>query len=417
MNVLDGDKIASMLKSMGYKRTKILEEANIILLNTCSVREGPENKVFSELFRLKPLKERNLEILGVVGCVAQQEKEKIFEKAPFVDLVMGPRSILHLKELIQKARHEKVIKASFLENALSYPYEILERSSKTKASITVMEGCNKRCSYCIVPDTRGREVCRPLLSIIEEVKMCIQKGYKEFELLGQNVNCYKEGKNNFVDLLDAVSSINGVERLRFITSHPKHFPIEAAELMAERNNICKYLHIPMQAGSSRILKLMRRQYDQSFYLELIDKIKKIVPQIALSSDFIVGFPTETEKDFEETLKSVELIEFDTIYAFKFSPRPNTAAEKLDRVKEEIAKERLKRLLELQFNIQKRKFQSYVGKRVKVLLEGQSKKGNQYSGRTDCNKVVNFTSKRTLKINHFYDVKITQSLVHSLIGEN
>ncbi len=416
MNVLDGDKIASLLQSLGYQRTDIFEDANIILLNTCSVREGPENKVFSELHRLKPLKEKNLEILGVVGCVAQQEKENIFKKAPFVDLVMGPRSILHLPQLIEQARIEKALEASFSEDTLLFPPEILQRSSATKASITVMEGCNKKCSYCVVPETRGREVCRSLNSIVEEVKILIDRGYKEFELLGQNVNCYKWEDKNFTDLLDEISSIEGVKRLRFITSHPKHFPLKAAELIAERKNICKYLHIPMQAGSSKILKLMRRQYDQEFYLKLIDKIKKIVPEIALSSDFIVGFPTETEEDFEETLKCVSYIQFDTIYAFRYSPRPRTTAEKFEKVPDEQAKERLNRLLDLQFEIQRKRFQSMVGKEVEVLLEGESKKGNQYTGRTDCNKVVNFTSKEPLEINHFYNVKITQSLVHSLIGE-
>lgn len=416
MNVLDGDKIVSLMESLGYEQTEEMDQANIILLNTCSVREGPQNKVFSELFRLKQLKEKNLQILGVVGCVAQQEKSDIFKKAPFVDLVMGTRSILHLPELIKQAKLGKAIETSFGEDTLLFPSEILKRNNKTKASITVMEGCNKKCSYCVVPETRGREVCKPLNSIIEEVKILVQKGYKEFELLGQNVNCYKWENKTFVDLLDEVSSINGVERLRFITSHPKHFPIEAAKLMAERKNICKYLHIPMQSGSSKILKLMRRQYDQKFYLKLIDEIKSIVPEIALSSDFIVGFPTETEEDFQETLKCVSQLEFDTIYAFKFSPRPKTPAETLTKVPESEAKERLTRLLDLQLEIQKRKFDSLVGKKVEVLLEGESKQGNQYSGRTDCNKVVNFISKKKLEVNNFYQVKITQSLIHSLYGE-
>lgn len=416
MNVLDGDKIASLLESLGYERTNNYEEANIILLNTCSVREGPENKVFSELYRLKPLKEKNLEILGVVGCVAQQEKENIFKKAPFVDLVMGTRSVFSLPELIRQAKIQKAIDTSFREDTLLFPSEILNRGSKTKASITVMEGCNKKCSYCIVPETRGREVYRSLESIVKEVKILIEKGYKEFELLGQNVNCYKWENNTFVDLLDKISSIQGVKRLRFITSHPRHFPIEAAKLMAERKNICKYLHLPMQAGSSKILKLMKRQYNQEFYLKLVDEIRKIVPNIALSSDFIVGFPLESDHDFEETLKCVSYIEFDTIYAFRFSPRPGTAAEKLEKVPDKVAKERLNRLLGLQFEIQKKRFESFVGQEVEVLLEGESKKGNQYTGRTDCNKVVNFTSKNNLAINQFYNVKITQSLVHSLIGE-
>jgi tRNA-2-methylthio-N6-dimethylallyladenosine synthase len=418
MNVLDGDKMASLLENLGYEKTENLDEANIILLNTCSVREGPENKVFSELLRLKTLKEKNLEILGVVGCVAQQEKEEIFRKAPFVDLVMGPRSIMQLPSLLNQAKNQKVIETSFSEDTLLFPKELLERSHPTKASITIMEGCNKRCTYCIVPETRGREVYRPFDSIVEEVKICIDRGYKEIELLGQNVNCYKdrEKRKDFCDLLDEVSQIEGVKRVRFITSHPRHFPIEVAKLIGERENICKFLHLPMQAGSSRILKLMKRQYEREFYLELTDNIKEIVKDIALSSDFIVGFPTETEEEFEETLECIRRVKYDTIFAFVYSPRPGTEAAKLKPVEKEIAKMRLSRLLEEQNKIQIERFSRYFGKEIEVLLEGKSKKGGQYMGRSDDNKVVNFTSSRELQINNFYKVKITESLVHSLKGE-
>ncbi len=418
MNVLDGDKITSLLENLGYEKTENMEDANIILLNTCSVREGPENKVFSELMRLKYLKEKNLEILGVVGCVAQQEKEEIFKKVPFVDLVMGPRSIMQLPSLLNQAKEQKAIETSFREDTLQFPQEILKRSHPTKASITIMEGCNKRCTYCVVPETRGKEVYRPFDSIVEEVKICIDKGYKEIELLGQNVNCYRDIKKrkDFCDLLDEVSTIDGVKRLRFITSHPRHFPIEAAKLIFERENICKFLHLPMQAGSSRILKLMKRQYDREFYLNLIDKIKEIVKDIALSSDFIVGFPTESEAEFEETLECIKKIKFDTIFSFIYSPRPKTEASKLKPVEKEIAKARLSRLLEEQNKIQIERFSRYSGKEIEVLLEGKSKKGEQYMGRSDDNKVVNFTSSRELKVNNFYKVKITESFLHSLKGE-
>lgn len=418
MNVLDGDKISSILESLGYEKATNLDEANVILLNTCSVREGPENKVFSELMRLKPLKEKNLEIIGVVGCVAQVEREKIFERAPFVDLVMGTRSILQLPALLNQSRWQKAIDTTFSQDSLLFPSEILMRSHPTKASITIMEGCNKKCTYCIVPETRGREVYRDYHSIIEEVKLSIDKGYMEFELLGQNVNCYKDKnkKKNFVDLLDDISRIDGVKRLRFVTSHPRHFTLEIAKLMRERENICKYLHLPMQAGSSRILKLMKRQYDKEYYLELIENIKEIVKDISLSSDFITGFPTETEEDFEETLECLEKVRFDTVYAFAFSVRQNTPAEKLEQVSKSVSKVRLARLLDLQHKIQAERFSRFVGKEVEVLLEGKSKKGNLYMGRTDDNKVINFTSNRNLETNKFYKVKITESLVHSLKGE-
>lgn len=416
MNVLDGEKMASLLEASGYERVHKFEEANIVILNTCSVREGPEERVFSEIFRLKPYKKENLKILGVVGCVAQQEGEGILKRAPFVDFVLGTHAYLRLPEVLKEVESKKVVDVEFRIDTLYYPYHILNLTNKIKASITVMEGCNKKCSFCIVPFTRGREIYRPLNLILDEVKYFVEKGYKEFELLGQNVNCYRDGKKRFVDLLDEVSRIEGVKRLRFVTSHPKHFNLEIADLMAERKNICKYLHLPMQAGSSRILRLMKRQYDKEYYLNLIAEIKKRVKDIALSSDFIVGFPTETEEEFEETLECLRIIEFDSIFSFVYSPRPFTPASKMEPIKEEIAKERLSRLQDLQYEIQKRRFERFIGKEVEVLLEGESKKGNQYTGRTDCNKVVNFTSDKKLEINQFYNVKIKESLVFTLRGE-
>lgn len=415
MNVLDGDKIASLMDSLGYEKTGRVEEAKIILLNTCSVREGPENKVFSELSRLKKFKEKNLEILGVVGCVAQQEKEKIFRKAPFVDLVMGPRSLLHLPELIESARRGRAIETSDREDSLPFPPRLLERSHPTKASVTIMEGCNKKCSYCIVPETRGKEVYRPTGSIIDEIKLCLEAGYKEIELLGQNVDCWKYGGSTFTDLLREVSGIEGVKRLRFVTSHPGHFSVDIARLMTERKNICPYLHLPIQSGSSRILSLMRRQYDQESYLRLVSEIKALLPRIALSTDIIVGFPTESEEDFEETLKCVKTVEFDSIFSFRYSPRPNTAAAKMEKVPEDVARERHQRLIGTQFAIQSRKYAAFIGRKVEVLLEGVSKMGGQYMGRSCDGKVVNFSSQESLKVNEFYNVLIEKSFTHSLKG--
>ena len=415
MNVLDGDKIASLLEELGYEKADELEDANVILLNTCSVREGPEDKVFAELSRLKKLKKKNLEILGVAGCVAQQEKNAVFERAPYVDIVMGPRSLSHLPELLRQARDQRAMETSEKEDSLLFPPDILRRSHPTKASVTVMEGCNKRCSYCIVPETRGREVCRPIGSILEEVSVAVDRGYSEIELLGQNVNCWKHGGEEFTDLLDKVSSVAGVKRLKFMTSHPKHFPLEAARLMAERDNICSFLHLPLQAGSSRILKLMRRQYDRKFYTDLVAGIKAAVPGIVLSTDIIVAFPSETEDEFEESLECLREIRFDSVFSFRYSPRPGTPAAEMEPVPEIVARERHQRLMALQLGIQTHDHARFVGNTVEVLVEGVSKRGGQYMGRIPETIVVNFTSDKSLKVNSCHRVEILKSHPHSLEG--
>lgn len=415
MNVLDGDKIASLLEELGYEKADRLEDANVILLNTCSVREGPEDKVFAELSRLKKLKKKNLEILGVAGCVAQQEKNAVFERAPYVDIVMGPRSLSHLPELLRQAHDQKAIETSDKEDSLLFPPGILRRSHPTKASITVMEGCNKKCSYCIVPETRGREVCRPAGSILEEVSVAVDRGYSEIELLGQNVNCWKNGSEDFTDLLDKVSSVAGVKRLKFMTSHPKHFPLEAAKLMAERENICNFLHLPLQAGSSRVLKLMRRQYDRKFYTDLVSGIKAALPGIVLSTDLIVAFPSETEDEFEESLECLREIRFDSVFSFRYSPRPGTPAAEMEPVPEIIARERHQRLMALQLGIQTHDHSRFVGETVEVLVEGVSKRGGQYMGRIPETIVVNFTSEVSLEVNSYQRVEILKSHPHSLEG--
>jgi tRNA-2-methylthio-N6-dimethylallyladenosine synthase len=416
MNVLDSDKMGGILQGIGYEATDDEREADVILLNTCSVREGPENKVFTELGRLKPLKKDRRVILGLVGCVAQQEKAGVFKRAPYVDLVMGPRAVRNLPELLAQARYQHAIDTQFHDDSILFPDQVIARSSATKAYITIMEGCNKRCTFCIVPTTRGRETYRPMSAIVDEARRAVDAGYKEVELLGQNVNCWKCEGLRFQDLLAAVSDIPGLRRLRFTTSHPRHFPLEAADLMGERDNICNYLHLPVQAGSDRILKVMRRQYDRAWYLDLIDAIRARVPGIAFSTDIIVGFPGESEEDFQETLGVVRRVEYDTAFSFRFSPRPGTPAEGMEAVPEAVARERHQRLLDLQLQIQTRRFAAYEGRVVEVLVEGKSKKGGQFSGRTEDNKVVNFTTARVPAVNSFLDVKITRSAVNSLVGE-
>lgn len=417
MNVLDSDKLAGTLLDLGYEATEDEGEAEVILLNTCSVREGPENKVFTELGRLRPLKKKRLRVLGVVGCVAQQEQAAIFSRAPCVDLVMGPRSILHLPELLEQARHQKALETDFRDDSILYPGEKIRRSHPVKAFVTVMEGCNKKCAYCIVPFTRGREICRPLRDILTEVKQAVDSGFSEIELLGQNVNCWKEGRSSrFPELLASVSDIEGVRRLRFTTSHPRHFPLAAADLMAERPNICHCLHLPLQSGSSTILKEMGRQYNKEWYVNLVREIRVRVPDIALSTDVIVGFPSETEEDFLETLDVVREAEYDTIFSFRYSPRPGTLSARLEPVPEEIARERHQRLLATQLPIQTRRFKAFVGKTIEVLVEGRSKRGTEWMGRSSDNKIVNFSSNNNPSINSFVNVEITRAGVNSLYGK-
>lgn len=417
MNALDSEKLTGTLLGLGYEPTEDEAQAQVILLNTCSVREGPKNKVFDELGRLKPLKRGKLQVLGVVGCVAQQEKAHIFKRAPFVDLVMGPRGMLHLPELLEQARHQKALETEFRDDAILYPDQKIHRAHPVKAFVTVMEGCNKKCAYCIVPATRGAEIYRPLQSILDEARRAVDGGFMEIELLGQNVNCWKEGsRKGFADLLAAVSEVEGIKRLRFTTSHPRHFPLAAADLMAERENICRYIHLPVQSGSSKILKAMRRQYDQAWYLELVANLRARVQDISLTTDFIVGFPGETEEDFQESLKVIETVEFEGIFSFRYSPRPDTSSSALEAVPEEVARERHQRLLDTQSPIQAKRYQAIVGQTVEVLVEGRSKKGTEWMGRTGDSKVVNFTAQAEPGINSFVSVKVTKAGINSLVGE-
>ncbi len=417
MNVLDSDKLAGTLMDLGYEPTPSEDEAEVILLNTCSVREGPENKVFTELGRLRPLKKNKLKVLGVVGCVAQQEKAAIFSRAPYVDLVMGPRSIMHLPELLEQARHQKALEAEFRDDSVLYPGGKISRSHPVKAFVTVMEGCSKKCAYCIVPFTRGREIYRPLESILSETREAVDSGFTEIELLGQNVNCWKDGATKgFADLLEAVSGVEGVKRLRFTTSHPRHFPLEAALLMAERPNICHYLHLPLQSGSTKILKAMRRQYDKEWYLDLVRQIRSRVPDIALSTDVIVGFPGETEEDFLETLEVVREAEYDAIFSFRYSPRPGTPAAKAEPVAGEVARERHQRLLDAQLPIQTRRLKAFAGRTIEVLVEGRSKRGTEWMGRSGDNKVVNFTSTGQPSVNTYLQVTVERAGANSLFGK-
>ena len=424
MNEHDSEVMAGILTEMGYEATTEDEEADIILLNTCAIRENAENKVFGEIGNLKQLKvEKPDLILGVCGCMSQQETvvNRILQKHQYVDLIFGTHNIHRLPKLIQEAMFGK---AQVVE-VWSKEGDIIEnlpkaRYGKIKAWVNIMYGCDKFCTYCIVPMTRGKERSRRPEDIIQEVRHLAAQGYKEITLLGQNVNAY--GKDfedidyRFGDLLDDIRKID-IPRVRFTTSHPRDFDDHLIKVLAKGGNLMNHIHLPVQSGSNYILRKMNRKYTRESYLELVRKIKAAIPNVTLTTDIIVGFPNETEEQFEETMSLVEEVGFESAYTFIYSPREGTpAAAQKDNVPMEVKKERLYRLNELVNKLSRQHMESYEGKTVKVLVEGESKKDETVlSGYTEKNKVVNFKGPKSL-IGEIVDVKITKAKTWSLDGE-
>ncbi|KAA0258100.1 tRNA (N6-isopentenyl adenosine(37)-C2)-methylthiotransferase MiaB [Deferribacter autotrophicus] len=420
MNEYDSERIASVFAERGYDLTDNIKEADFAVINTCSVREKPYHKVESELGRLKFMKRNKPNFkIAVCGCVAQQDGEKFLDRFDYVDLVFGTSAINRLHSLLDLVEQgERVCDVNEAEDELSIP--VFAREKKVSAFVTIMKGCDNFCSYCIVPYVRGREKSRKPDEILDEVKYLVDNGVKEVTLLGQNVNSY--GKNldetiTFAELLYKVHEINGLERLRFVTSHPKDFGDDLIFAIRDLPKICEYLHLPLQAGSSRILKLMNRKYSYEEYRDKVLKAKEMIPDLALSSDFIVGFPGETEDDFEMTLKALEEIRYESIFAFKYSPRPKTKASMWeDDVSEEEKSRRLDEVLKLQSKITEEINKSYVGKVQEILVEGVSKKDkNVFSGRNRQNKVVNILSNYKLNIGDIVTVEITEAKKNSLLG--
>ena len=412
MNDLDSQRLSGNLKLRGYRRVDDERKADLILLNTCSIREKAENKVYSRLGELKELKRGNVRI-GVCGCVAQQEGERILSRAPWVDFVMGPGNVGHLDAVLAGG---KTIAIDFPEDR-RYDYLAVDRPSATKAQVTIIEGCNKNCTFCIVPTTRGREVSRPFDNVIAEVRA---SGRVEIELLGQTVNAYRcpvTGRD-FGALLSAVAEIEGVRRLRFMTSHPAEVNDSMIAAMRDHANISRYLHLPVQSGSSRTLRRMKRLYTREKYLETIARIRSAIPEIHFSTDFIVGFPGETEHDFQQSLTLIEEVRYPSLFAFKYSPRPGTPAPKIGPpVEDSIADERLARLFALHEQIKYQRLQSYRGRVVPVLVEGPSKHDPaMLSGRTDDNFVVNFVADPATPLGSMLGVRIEQAQHHTLRGE-
>jgi tRNA-2-methylthio-N6-dimethylallyladenosine synthase len=436
MNVHDSEKAAAVLAEIGYSTTTDPLDADLILLNTCMVREKAARKVFSRINEIKKgLKQAPKEslVFGVMGCVAQAEAERLFERSQDVRLVMGTQAIPKLPALIGQLESgfQRAIDVRLSKDAEFLELQAESRNTKHIAYITITEGCNKFCSFCIVPFTRGRERSRPADRILAEAQALAQQGYKEVHLLGQNVNSYGlSGKYHgsvaneepadgvtFARLLEMVAAESGLLRIKYTTSYPRDFDEEIVRVMDEHDNLCEWIHLPAQSGSNRVLRAMRRGYTREEYLGKIDTIKTAKKDYSITGDIIVGFPGETEEDFNETMSLAAEVAYDGLYIFKYSPRSRTpAAAYSDSVPEEVKTERFMKLQELQDRIQRRRYERYLGQIVEVLVEGiSSRSSSDFTGHTRCNKVVNFPAS-SVTLGNLARVRITHVKHHSLYGE-
>ncbi len=419
MNELDTQRMAGQLMEQGILPTRDEREADLVLLNSCSVREKAAQKAYSRLGRFRKLKEtRPHMMVGFCGCVAQQEGEAALKRIPDLDFVLGPARVSDLKEVIHKRlMGERVVAVGFPQDRI-YDFDTVARDGY-KGMVTIIEGCDKKCTFCIVPSTRGPERCRPLQEILQEVRHLIDFGYQEIELLGQTVNHWREpgGDLDFADLLDAVALLPGLQRLRFITSYPRDFTQRMVESFGRHPNLCPYLHLPVQSGSNRILRLMGRDYTIESYLDLVERLRRVRSDLALSTDLIVGFPGETDEDFRATREMVEEVGFAAFYAFKYSPRPGTAAPrlKLDEVPDVVASARLQELFDVQNPIQLAINQAMVGREMEVMVTGWGKDPSRQTGRTTCHKVVNFSFEEPAVVGECLSVKIDKAFSFSLLG--
>lgn len=424
MNDHDSEVITGLLMSLGYQATEQVEEADLILYNTCCVRENPERKVYGHITKYRLLKEKNPElIIGICGCMTQQkqELEKMMKRLPHVDLMFGTHNIHRLPELLTRAENgERVIEIwdeAQYEEGQDFRDELpVQRNDRLKAFVNVIYGCTNFCTYCIVPYVRGKEHSRTPEMIKNDVLGLVKSGYKEITLLGQNVNAY--GKDLTIDtsfstLLQELNTIDGLARIRFTTSHPKDMGADLIEALGTLDKVCEHLHLPVQAGSSNLLKRMNRGYSREYYLELVGKIRESVPGISLTTDLIVGFPGETEEDFEETLSLVKEVDFDSAFTFIYSPREGTPAAKFpNQIPEELKKERIYRLIEVQNEITKQNMEALVGTEQEILIEGESKSG--LIGRTRSNRQVHIAGPKSL-IGSLAKATITEASTWSLHG--
>ena len=433
LNENDSEKLCGMLEQMGYERTENQKEADLALFNTCCVRENAEDKLFGKLGELKKQKEEKGIIIAIGGCMMQEKHitHKIKESYPFVDILFGTHTLHKFPENLYKALEEK----KKLEDIIDIDGEIheglpIKRDSHIKASVTIMNGCNNFCSYCIVPYVRGRERSRQPKDIIDEVKDLAKQGYQEITLLGQNVNSYLrveqeknikfdsyEGVHSFATLLKAINKIEGIKRIRFVSPHPKDFTDDVIEAIATCDKVCKLVHLPLQSGNSKVLKEMNRKYTKEQYLALVEKMQKRIPNLTLSTDIIVGFPGETDKEFEDTLDVVRRVKFEQVYMFIYSRRLGTPGNKMEnQIPEEQKHKRFDRLKALVESQIQENNQKYVGTIQKILVEGESKNNKDLlTGRTDSNKVVIFEGSTDL-IGTIQDLKIVSEHMWYLRGE-
>jgi len=447
MNVYDSELIEQALTPLNYKITSSMETADLIIVNTCSIREKAEQKAFSYLGRLAGLKRKKPDlIVGIGGCVAQQEGEKILERMPHIDLIFGTHAITRLPGIIKQieSKRDRIVDVEMSGKIDEFESSsVSKENGKVTSFVTIMRGCDNYCSYCVVPNVRGRETSRHPDSIMKEIRGLVDSGIREITLLGQNVNSYgkKEGLCSFSELLSSINEISKLSRIRFTTSHPKDLSEDLMFAFKYLEKLCKHIHLPVQSGSNSILKRMNRKYAIESYLEKIDRLRRIYPDIAITSDFIVGFPGEADADFKKTLDLIKLVEYDGIYAFKYSDRPNTsAAGFLEKVSEHKKKDRLQKLLDLQEHYTTNKNQSLIGSTQLIFVEGLSKRqasrngqpafsirdkrpqAVQWMGRTSNNKVVNFIQDDssilcgTNLTGKMVNIRINKAFSHSLCGK-
>jgi len=438
MNVYDSEQIAMRLATLGYEQTASMAQADVIIVNTCTVRAKAEQKAFSLLGRLARMKrDKKRLIIGVGGCVAQQEGEKILDRQPAVDLVFGTQAIDRLPRLIQQieARRCRIVDVD-MDTEQQIPESLVESRDESEVSkfVTVMQGCDNHCTYCVVPFVRGRETSRRPESILREIHSLVKTGVREITLLGQNVNSYGKNQNlcTFPELLSMINEVEGLLRIRFTTSHPKDLGSDLIAAFRNLDKLCPHIHLPVQSGSNRVLKRMNRQYTREQYLDKVMKLRDTCPQIAITSDIIVGFPGESQTDFEQTLQLIKTVEFDGLFAFQYSDRPQAPSVKLpDKLPEPIIRKRLQILLNLQEKFTRRKNEALVGSTPLVLTDGLSKKqvsdqpvengpDLQWTGRTSNNKIVNFYVDEPVidcenLSGKMVGVRIDKGFSHSLLG--
>jgi tRNA-2-methylthio-N6-dimethylallyladenosine synthase len=420
MNENDSERIAGLLAAAGARKSDSAEDSGVIIINTCAVRSKSEEKLYSYLGRLLPLKKTNGAVIGVAGCIGQLYRTELLAKKPFLDFICGPDHYQELPEILVRCLGEKVVSTGWSRSWKETPPRSILHESPVSAYVTIMEGCDHFCAYCVVPFTRGREKFRPFGNILEEIQDLAGRGYKEIQLLGQNVNSYRDPETGmaFSELLKEIDGTEGVEWIRFISSHPRNLTPDIAEAMRQSKKICRQLHLPLQSGASSVLDRMNRGYGREDYLDKVRLLRNLMPEISLSTDIIVGFPGETGKEFEETLTALQEIRFANIFSFRYSPRPRTTASRVkDDIPFDVKRRRLLEVHSLQKRIQSEIHKAYIGQTLKVLCVGKSKKdGPAYSGRNEGFQVVNFTSNQDL-IGRFVHVLITSWGPYSLRGES